>query len=773
MLPPAAALACGSLLAFHLSSLPIPLWIALAVFGLAFRRPAGVWLAFFAFGVLAAAVRLGLPERPLAGVDLERPVEAVVRIEGHWVPDAVDGGETRGRKEGGWSAPARIRRLKQDVTVSQPPVDLAVHIPGTEEPPPYGSTLRMKGYLSRSPGFANRATVPPGPWRLHVKSRLLLEVEEPPGLLSSLSGALRRRVDRAYAAAGPADGGTGQGQGHGQGYGIPLARALALGDASGLPLAWKRGLRLTGIYHLTSVSSLHVALVAGAVWLLAGWLPRGVRLLLMLAAILLYLLLAGPFPPLVRSAVMGVLAVLALLAERPPSQANGLAWAVILLVLDSPEVVLSTGFQLTVSATVGLLVVAPPLAERWRKRLHPWLAAALAASAAAQLLTLPWALPRFYTVAPLAPLLNLPAVPWTGLALGASLLWTAAALVSSSLAAHLLPVLDAIALPFSWPGQMRPEVWLSLPALISPAAAWGVSFGCGLLLFARPERTWVRAVVLAAALLCIGGCLWGPATAGLGRGPELAMLDVGQGDSILLRDGSHAILIDGGGWDHGDLGGHVLLPALLGEGVRHLDALVMTHPDHDHCAGLVDIAAYIEVREVWMGPGWEPEGCAGQLMSLPGTRLRLLWRGRQARVGRWRLTALHPELEDSRGLNDRSLVLRAEVFGRSVLLTGDMESWAESRVLDCCERQARVDVLKVAHHGSKTSSTESFLDAVAPRLALISAGVRNLYHHPSPAVLDRLERHGARVLRTDRDGLVLLRFSADGRTHLELPGEPR
>jgi competence protein ComEC len=160
-------------------------------------------------------------------------------------------------------------------------------------------------------------------------------------------------------------------------------------------------------------------------------------------------------------------------------------------------------------------------------------------------------------------------------------------------------------------------------------------------------------------------------------------------------------------------------------------------------------------------------------MNLPGSRLRLLWRGRQARVGRWRLTALHPEVDESRGLNDRSLVLRAEVFGRSVLLTGDMESGAESRVLDCCEKQARVDVLKVAHHGSKTSSTESFLDAVAPRLALISAGVRNLYHHPSPTVLDRLRRHGARILRTDRDGLVLLRFSADGRTHLELPGEPR
>ena len=767
MLLPAAALAAGSLLAFPLTFLPLSLWIVLGALGLALRRASGVCLAFLALGVITAAVRLDLPERPLAGFDRDRPVEAVVRIEGHWISDARDGEE-----DGGWSAPARILRLKQDLRVTAPPVDLSLHIPGAEAPPPYGSSLRVKGYLARSPGFANRTAVPSGPWRLRVKSRLLLAVEGSPGPVAALSGALRRRVDRAFQAAGPDSPTEDAGK-----QGKALARALVLGDVSGLPLAWKRGLRVTGIYHLMSVSGVHVALVAGVVLLLAGWLPRSARLLLMLAAIALYLLVVGPYPALVRSAVMGLLAVLALLVERPPSPANGLAWSVILIVLDSPDAVLSPAFQLTVSATAGLIVVAPLLAERWRRRLHPLLAAVLAASVAAQLLTLPWALPRFYSVAPLAPLLNLPAVPWTGLALGASLLWTASALVSPALAARLLPLLDAVALPFSWAARVRPVPWVSLPVLISPAAAWGLTLGIGLLLLARPESRRLRAGALAMGLLTVGGCLWGPATSGFGHGPELAMLDVGQGDSILLRDGGNAILVDGGGWDHGDLGGRVLLPALLGEGVRSLDAVVMTHPDHDHCRGLVDIAAYLPVREVWLGPGWERRGCAGQLMALPGVRVRILWRGRRARVGRWRLTVLHPDPDEHRGTNggtnERSLVLRAEVLGRSVLLTGDMESWAESRVLDCCAAQARAGILKVAHHGSKTSSSEPFLEAVAPRLALISAGLDNVYHHPSPSILDRLRDHGIRALRTDRDGMVVLRFRADGRTHLELPGAPR
>ncbi|HYU32121.1 MAG TPA: DNA internalization-related competence protein ComEC/Rec2 [Thermoanaerobaculia bacterium] len=757
VLPSAAAFAGGSLLAFHLPWVSLPLWGALALLGLALRRRAGICLAFLAFGVIAATVRLGLPEDPLAGFDLDRPVEAVVRISGHWTPEAGE--------DGGWAAPADLLRLRQEGRIAEPSVALTVRLAGSEEPPAYGSRLRIKGYLTRSSGFANRVAVPPGPWRLRAKSRALVEIEAPPDPVAALSGALRRRVDRAYRQAGPESAGDRQGK--------AMARALVLGDASGLPLAWKRGLRLTGTYHLMSVSGVHVALVAGAVWLLGGRLPRTLRLLLMLVAIGLYLLLVGPLPALVRSAVMALLAVLALLVERPPAAANALGWAVLLLALLDPRVVQDPAFQLTVAATAGLLLAAPPLAERWRKRLPGWLALALAASVAAQLFTLPWALPRYPTLAPLAPLLNLAAVPWSGVVLLASLLWTGLAVVAPGLAGSLLPVLDLLAAPFGWPAHTRPDIWLALPVLIEPWAAWLLAGGIGCLLFVRPQRTVLRAAALAAGCICVTACLWAPLAGHRERGPELAMLDVGQGDSILLRDGKHAVLVDGGGWDHGDLGGRVLLPALLAEGVRSLDAVVMTHPDHDHCGGLVDIAAYLPVREVWMGAGWEPKGCAGSLMHLPGARTRLLWAGEEAAVGRWHLRVLHPEADERRGTNERSLVIRAEVFGRSVLLTGDIESWAEFHLLSCCEWDVRVDLLKVAHHGSKTSSTSSFLDAARPRLALISAGVRNIYHHPSETVLERLEERGIPMLRTDRDGMVLVRVREDGRWRIETPGAPR
>ncbi len=709
MLLPAAALAVGADLAFRLVWVSVPLLVALAALGVAFGRRAGWCLAAFAIGLAVATVDAGLPEGAPAGLDRGRPVELVARVAGHWARD-----------DEGWTAPARALHWRQGERVAAVPFDLVLHLPDDEEPPPLGATLRAKGYLRRSPGFANAARVPPGPWRLRLKSRLLLREESPPGAMAALSGRVRQRAERAFATAGR------------ETSGKALARALVLGDASAVPLAWKRGLRVAGVSHVLSVSGLHLALLAGAVFLAGAWLPRRARLALLLPALAGYLLLVGPLAPLVRSAVMALLAVAALLAERPPAPANALGWAVVLLVLQKPAVVADPSFQLTVSATAGLLLLAPLLAARWRL-LPALLRVPLAASVAAQLASLPWSLPLVHQLTLGAPLANLAAVPWTAVALVGSLLWTALALAAPALAAAALPALDLLAAPFGWPAQVRPDVWLSVPvAAVS----------------ARPSSPGHDV-------------------------PEMALIDVGQGDAILLRDGRRAVLVDGGGWERGDLGGRVLLPALAAEGIRRLDAVVMTHPDRDHCRGLVDIAAYLPVREVWMGEGWEAAGCAGDLLAVPGAALRLLWAGERRTVGRWRLTALHPPVGERRGDNDRSLVLLAEAEGARVLLSGDVEAWAEHGLLARHGKHLRADVLKVAHHGSRTSSTEAFLDAVRPRLALISAGPDNPYHHPSSVVLERLAERRIPTLRTDRHGMIRVRVEGAGRLRIDLPGFPR
>lgn len=744
VLLPAAALAAGAALAFRLTWMSLPLLVALAVLGLTWRRRAGFCLTAFAAGALAAALAHDLPGRPLAGLDRGRPVEVSGRVSGHWTAD-----------EEGWSAPLAVRSIRQGDAVLTPRLEVLVYLPGEEAPPPFGTRLRARGYLARSAGFANRVPSPPGPWRLRVKSRVLMEVEEGPGWLARLSGRLRARVETAATQAGSG------------GPGTALARAFVLGDASDLPEVWRRGLRVTGLSHLLSVSGVHVALVAGAVLLLGSWLPRTARLLLAAAAIALYLMLVGPLPALVRAAVMGLLAVAALLAERPPASANALGWAVILLVVARPETVLQPSFQLSVAATAGLLLLGPPLAARWTL-LPGWLGRALATTVAAQIATMPWALPLFYLLTPASPLANLLALPWAGAALVACLGWTGLAVAWPAAAAWILPALNLLALPLGLPGEAGWTVHLGLPLLASAPVAMLAAVGIAVLLLRARPRV-LGALLLLSVFVWVGWKVGWPE-----RGAEIILLDVGQGDAILLRDGPRAVLVDGGGWRRGDLGGRVLLPALLGEGIRSLDALVLTHPDRDHCSGLVDLSAYLVVREVWMSPGWDPQSCAGKLLALPGPRHRFLSRGDAARVGRWRLTVLHPERGETRGdENERSLVLRAEVHGRSALLTGDLGAWGERRLLDLPPRLVRCDLLKVAHHGSRSSSTEDFLEVAAPRLALISAGPGNMFRHPTPEVLERLADRQTRILRTDRDGLLRVMIREDGALRFDLPGSPR
>jgi competence protein ComEC len=257
--------------------------------------------------------------------------------------------------------------------------------------------------------------------------------------------------------------------------------------------------------------------------------------------------------------------------------------------------------------------------------------------------------------------------------------------------------------------------------------------------------------------------------------PELRLLDVGQGEAIVLADGDATLLIDGGGWTSGDAAGTILLPALARAGIRSLNAVALTHPDLDHCGGLLGIVDYLPVAEVWTPPGWPAEGCALELLASPGTTLRPLWSGGRQRVGRWRLDALHPAAGVRRPGNNRSLVLRAEVLGVRFLLTGDVEAAAERAILDREPRTGlRCDVLKLAHHGSRSSTSAPFLAAAAPRLAIASAGRDNRYGHPARSVRERLAAARVPLLSTDRHGQIRLRISppegAEGRGRLSLAG---
>lgn len=770
--PLAVAVLGGTVLGRGMVYAPVGPLVALALLGLALasgrhRRLAGALglaLAVLPLALLNAHVRGG----GAPGIAAGKPVAAVVETTGHW------------RRLGDvWSAPVRVVSLRQGRRVLKPahsrldPVYL--HLASAALPPPYGARLRVKGFLDRPVPLGNPPPRPPGPWRLRVKSSRLVAVEGEPGMVDRLAGRLRGTVEEGLRRAQEI---RAQRSGAGSevaraGLGLPLARALVLGDASRVPPPVARGLRRLGLAHVLAVSGLHVGLVAALVLLLASPLPGPARWVLSLAAVALYLLLVGPRPSLVRASAMAFLVVLALLAERPPSALNALSVVAAAIALGRPAAVSEVGFQLSVGATAGLLFLGPLLSRSWegcRLRLPAAVREALAVSVGAQVGTLPWALPLFALVVPAGPLVNLVAVPWTMVVLPATALWAGLAALSPGPAAVLLPGLDRIAAPFSLPAALPASPWTSLPLGAGPFAATLLAVALAAAL-ARPRGG--LPLVLLAWVWAAGVVDRLPA--GPGSAVELVVVDVGQGDAILLRDGAETLLVDGGGWPAGDLGGRVLLPTLARQGLRRLDRMLLTHGDRDHCGGLLELASYLEVGEVLTGPDGPAGRCDGALRRLPGVGHRAVAAGERLRVGRWRVHVLHAGAERARGGrdNDGSVVVTAEAFGRRVLLTGDAEAAAERRLLAEAPDALDCDVLKVAHHGSRSSSTAGFLRAASPSLALVSAGARNPYGHPAPDVLDRLRRHGARVLRTDRDGMIALRFFPDGRWELDLPGAPK
>ncbi len=736
---PAVCLVLGSWLAPRLEFLPTVAVVALLALAWTLPGPAARGLVAVSLGLLNVAVR-----EPTTTLEVwlapARPVEIVGQIASHPI-----------LRQDRWLVRLDGDRLRQGRRLRVGSVEVWLSLPAEEPAPAYGTRVRLRGYLRPSGSYANDLELGrPSIWRMRLESRRFLTVEAPPTVLWSRIADFRRLAQDQL----PAD--------IQRWRSAALVQALVLGDRSTLPEPWLQALRRSGLAHLLAVSGLHVGLVALCAFTAASPLPPRLRLLLAATAVLFYLALIGPQPAALRAAAMGTLAAAALLCERPPQAINALACSVLVLVGWDPSIVDEIGFQLSVAATAGILMGAPALSRRWT-RWPKWLRQSLAVSIAAQAATLPWTLALSSGLHPLAVVLNLFFVPWLTCFLVAGLLWMLVAALSDVAGILLLPVLEMLVNPVDILVSLPPaRVW-RFPFAYQPWLVW--SLAAAVLLWRWRPRVAGRIALMLALL----------STAGSGRPRrlpdlvEVLAIDVGQGDAILLRDGGRAALIDGGGWPSGDLGGRILMPVLTAAGVDRLDAVVLTHPDGDHCEGLVDLARYLPIAELWMGTGWAEHSCAARLLTTPGKRWRVLWRGQRAEVGRWRVEVLHPAAANGGRSrvkdNDRSLVLAATVFGRRVLLAGDLEAAGEAALVRAAGGGGgvRADVLKIAHHGSRTSTSPSFLAAVDPSWALISAGRRNPYGHPAPEVLSRLEKAGVRVLRTDHLGLIRLRFHPEGR----------
>jgi competence protein ComEC len=592
-----------------------------------------------------------------------------------------------------------------------------------------------------------------------------------------------------------------------------LVTAILIGDRAGLDDGLTARMREAGTYHVIAISGGNIALLTVLCVTGLRTLIRSSRVvsLLTIGAIVSYGWIVGGDPSVSRAVAAGCLYLACGLVGLAPPALNVLAVAAVAVVLADPLAVIDVGAWLSFGATLGIVVgakrsrgplflvgatgvgvtpapaalggwIRPPAAavsalSRFGAGLRRVGLATLGATVAAELALLPIATSVFWRVGFAGLALNFVAIPAMSVIQVAGLLMLALAGWWDRGAWWAGQCAHWAARALEWSSYLVERVpWLTWRVPPPSLSTTVVYYGAALLILRldRQSRGRSRARAAAAAVWAIAAMIMVTAPGTRLSAPphgwlRMTTIDVGQGDGILLQFPSgRSLLVDAGGAPGGfDVGERVVTPTLWALGVRQLDWLANTHADLDHIGGTLAIAATFRPAEVWEGTPVPRNPTRRALHDAADRRAaswRALRRGDIVTVDGVEVAALHPALPDwerQRVRNDDSLVLRLRYGDTEMLLTGDIGEEAERGLIgDLDGRPLRL--LKVAHHGSRSSSSAAFLAAYRPAAAMISVGRGNGFGHPAPEVLARLAAIPAPVFRTDEDGAIVA--ETDGRT---------
>ncbi|HZG70685.1 MAG TPA: DNA internalization-related competence protein ComEC/Rec2, partial [Chondromyces sp.] len=547
------------------------------------------------------------------------------------------------------------------------------------------------------------------------------------------------------------------------------AAALLFGDRSQEDGEIIQAYQKLGIVHLLAISGLHVGMIFSFLYyvLLRLGLTKERTNAVLLLVLPVYAVLAGGSPPVVRAVFMTLLVLLSLRFQKKITALDALSVSFLIVLLVNPYLIYNVGFQLSYTVSFAIILSSSTIISSF----HTSFGKMFAVTTISQIASLPIIIYHFFEFSILAFLANLLFVPFYSFFLLPYLLvlFLMTSIVPSFNlllypVAFILEKVNQLAvkagsLPFATLITGRPGEYF----LLLYIAAVAVTFlmwekGKGLNWSAVPILLVLTSHILLETYSPKG---------------EVSFIDVGQGDAIIidLPYNNGIYVIDTGGvmpfqkeeWQKRSssfsVGSDILLPHLKSNGITRIDKLILTHSDYDHIGAAEELIEGIQVKEVIISPGSEKKEVMKRVVKTAHREKAIVKygaAGQQWREGDAEFQLIYPADFDYEGNND-SLVLFAKLGGLAWLFTGDLEEEGEKTIITTFE--IRADVLKIGHHGSRTSTSEEFLKEIHPKVAVISAGRNNRFGHPHVEVVERLSRNGVRIYRTDGHGEISYKYT--------------
>lgn len=546
----------------------------------------------------------------------------------------------------------------------------------------------------------------------------------------------------------------------------PFAVALLLGDDSMLPFAEDAAFQLSGIRHVIAVSGLHISILFAIVYVLTGR-KRALTAFVGLPVLFLFTAMAGFTPSVVRACVMQTMMILAMLLDKEYDPPTALSFATLAMLIVNPMTVTAVSFQLSVGCMIGIFLFSEPIRKYLlnekrlgagkgnsvRARLTRWFAGSVSVSISAMSVTVPLCAWYFRMVSVIGILANL------------LTLWVISAIfygimVVCLLAWIWLPLANVVAWVIAWPIRYVSFVARIL-SRISFETVYTDSFYTVL---------WIISVyiLLGVFLLCrkkqpllFAGCVTGLLCLSVAASwiePRLdnyrmTVIDVGQGQSILLQSGEDTYLVDCGGTNP-ERTAMTVLQNLRSQGIFQLDGIILTHYDKDHAGAAPYLMELMPVDTLYI-PSTDPGNSIRQmLVDAYRNRTRFVMREKQLTVGKGTIT-IFPSEAGKTG-NESSMCILFQAENCDILITGDRNIDGEMALLANTE-MPDLEVLVAGHHGAATSSGLPFLLQTMPDVVIISAGEGNPYNHPEEQALRRFRMIGCTIYRTDLQGTILIR----------------